>query len=686
MCDGDDATGAGGGSPEFTYGGFYAGNITAATGTTVHLTNPTLSLAASSTFATRASSTQMTNTGSTWLTTITSALISFDANGIASEYAGLTCTNQFVRALSALGVATCETVGTADVAGLDISDDTNLAATYPITLTGDTLSFPATSTLYGTGTGGNVLAWINSTPAWLSTTTIPLGGDVTGALSATVVGDDSHAHTGSTLSGIDISADTNLTAGTNITLTGDDLSVDYAFLLNTGDAGTGNFTFSSGLVTHANATSTLLTSTTAWIETLNLTNDLTVANGGTGASTLTGLLQGNGTSAITGITNSSTVGQILRVTGASTYAWGALDLDDTDAFTGTLPIANTQLTAGDNLTLTTDDLDLDAVLTGLTSITVTNASTTNFTASTYASTSKFYADGLGCATGSYTTWTAGVFGCATDAQGTGAWPFTITDTNFGVTVLQSTTTPLWFKGNGTWGMFASSTSVFDQATTTRLTVSDVFYHAGSAFTSFVSDATLDLVAGVLRVVDLICTDCINATEIEDIFLLNSGDVGTGAYDFGGASDFEIPNASNPTVNVAGEIAINTTAASSSLRFYDGTAERALFDETDVAFYQATTTSVAGTTTLKLAGPIRQTTYTQIGCNSTGGTFNIQLGDGTASSTMITSTDSATLTTFTTLSSNNTFNKGEARYIAYGTPSATTIKDISCTLGRRYDAD
>jgi len=68
--------------------------------------------------------------------------------------------------------------------------------------------------------------------------------------------------------------------------------------------------------------------------------DVTVADGGTGASTLTGLLQGNGTSAITGITNSSTAGQVLRVTGASTYAWGALDLADTDAVTGTLPAGN----------------------------------------------------------------------------------------------------------------------------------------------------------------------------------------------------------------------------------------------------------------------------------------------------------------------------------------------------------
>jgi len=74
--------------------------------------------------------------------------------------------------------------------------------------------------------------------------------------------------------------------------------------------------------------------------TLGWTGQLAVSRGGTGAGSLTGLLQGNGTSAVTAITNSSTVGQVLRVTGASTYAWGALDLADGDAITGNLPVAN----------------------------------------------------------------------------------------------------------------------------------------------------------------------------------------------------------------------------------------------------------------------------------------------------------------------------------------------------------
>lgn len=45
---------------------------------------------------------------------------------------------------------------------------------------------------------------------------------------------------------IDIGDDTNLTCGTNCTLTGDEISVDDAFLLNTGDTASGDYNFSSG--------------------------------------------------------------------------------------------------------------------------------------------------------------------------------------------------------------------------------------------------------------------------------------------------------------------------------------------------------------------------------------------------------------------------------------------------------
>lgn len=79
-----------------------------------------------------------------------------------------------------------------------------------------------------------------------------------------------------------------------------------------------------------NASATILTSNSA----------VTVPQGGTGGTTFSGLLQGNGTGAFSAIPNSSTVGQVLRVTGTNTYGWGALDLSDGDAVTGSLPYAN----------------------------------------------------------------------------------------------------------------------------------------------------------------------------------------------------------------------------------------------------------------------------------------------------------------------------------------------------------
>src|SRR3990167_6536729 len=81
---------------------------------------------------------------------LTSALTLTGSTGIFAEYTGTTCTNQFVRVLSALGVATCETVGSADVAGLDISADTNLTAGDGITLTDDDLDCDtASGTVFG---------------------------------------------------------------------------------------------------------------------------------------------------------------------------------------------------------------------------------------------------------------------------------------------------------------------------------------------------------------------------------------------------------------------------------------------------------------------------------------------------------------------------------------------------------
>ncbi|MBU0667747.1 hypothetical protein KJ951_01945, partial [Patescibacteria group bacterium] len=74
------------------------------------------------------------------------------------------------------------------------------------------------------------------------TGTLVTTGD-TGSVTGTMISDGS----------VDISDDTNLVAGTNISLAGDTLNVDDAFLLNTGDTGTGDYDFTGAVLQGLNA-------------------------------------------------------------------------------------------------------------------------------------------------------------------------------------------------------------------------------------------------------------------------------------------------------------------------------------------------------------------------------------------------------------------------------------------------
>lgn len=61
-------------------------------------------------------------------------------------------------------------------------------------------------------------------------------------------------------------------------------------------------------------------------------------------------------------------------------------------------------------------------------------------------------------------------------------------------------------------------------------------------------------------------------DVDDDYLLNTGDVGTGAYDFGGATTFEIPNNSAPTMAANGQIAVDTNVSGFGMglvKYYSG---------------------------------------------------------------------------------------------------------------------
>jgi hypothetical protein len=61
-------------------------------------------------------------------------------------------------------------------------------------------------------------------------------------------------------------------------------------------------------------------------------------------------------------------------------------------------------------------------------------------------------------------------------------------------------------------------------------------------------------------------------DVDDDFLLNNGDIGTGVYDFGGATSVEIPNSDDPDTSAEGQISLDTDGW---VRVYDNSLQKAL---------------------------------------------------------------------------------------------------------------
>lgn len=184
------STGLSCGADSFTHIPVY-GQTTSATSTLISLTGSPFSLVASST-----SWFDQINVGSTTVggmststfygnvevkgrlrdDSVTSALILDDAAGLAGPYGGTSCTNQFVRSLNGAGVASCNSVADTDFTGQlgaahggtgkDFSASTGVIVDYA-----GTFAATASSTLYGTGIGGQYLVWANGVPSWIASTT-----------------------------------------------------------------------------------------------------------------------------------------------------------------------------------------------------------------------------------------------------------------------------------------------------------------------------------------------------------------------------------------------------------------------------------------------------------------------------------------------------------------------------------
>ena len=171
-------------------------------------------------------------------------------------------------------------------------------------------------------------------------------------------------------------------------------------------------------------------------------------------------------------------------------------------------------------------------------------------------------------------------------------------------------------------------------------------------------------------------------SVQDNYLLNTGDIGTGAYDFGGATSVEIPNGASPTVDAIGETAWDTTsgnliiATSTTGHIVIGGATTSLY-----AFSLASTSPDFAS-----GGIIEMPTYflpqvaTAVICKVDGGTSQqIFLSDGTNDTNTITCT---TTETQYALTSNNSFNAYEQIRTEFVTKSGAPDYIIIRYIGYR----
>ena len=109
--------------------------------------------------STNATTTNFNITGTLDVDGLTSAIVLTGAGGVFAEYTGASCTNQFIRSLSALGVSTCATVVAGDV---DLAD---------LTATDSTLTF---SGAYDGQTARTIGLNLTNANTWTASSTFPL--------------------------------------------------------------------------------------------------------------------------------------------------------------------------------------------------------------------------------------------------------------------------------------------------------------------------------------------------------------------------------------------------------------------------------------------------------------------------------------------------------------------------------
>jgi len=144
-----------------------------------------------------------------------------------------------------------------------------------------------------------------------------------------------------------------------------------------------------------------------------------------------------------------------------------------------------------------------------------------------------------------------------------------------------------------------------------------------------------MISGLLNLATQV-TGTLPASNIQDAYLLNNGDTGTGTYNFSGAT---------------------------------------VKQHTYPAFTYASSTAISQAEQVPIGTARNAQVFNTVQCYTDTGTLNVFISDGTNDTNSFTASTTAGTITFT---SNNSFTSGEKRYVEFDTP-ASSPTTLSCSF-------